>query len=172
MENLCAMCKKKEVIHENYLTDFITKNLNSLRGKKYLVILYRLAPSLFSNIDLSKTVLKNINIPLSAENSSSYDFIYEIYFNQQNLNICDYEVCDNCKDFICPIHLKFNPIYYNKCKYCSKSWCICMNCMCSNPEKQLCKKIHEINSENNTLNENEIFDEQIDEHFFELILYP
>lgn len=159
MENLCNMCKKKEVIHENYLLKFITKNLNSTKNKKYLVILYRLAPHLFIYLDLSKTVLSDINSPIKYNAQGSYEFIFNIYFHQPDLNVCDYEVCDHCDSFICPIHLKFNPMKYKKCNYCPKTWCICMNCICSNTEKNLCNKIHKL------------INEDLEEDMFGIILH-
>lgn len=159
MEKLCKMCKNKEVIHEKYLLKFITNNLKSKRNKKYLVILYRLAPHLFNCLDLSKTVLHDINVPINTNSEVSYEFIFDIYFHQPNLNLCDYEVCDHCNSYICPIHLKFNPMHLNKCKYCPKTWCICMNCMCSSSEKQLCDKIHKL------------INEEIDEYMFGIILH-
>lgn len=138
--SLCYLCSKQILIHERYIDEFIAKNLHSKRNKKYMIILFRLAPFLFKKIDLSNTVLKNIHTSYCTDDS--YGFIYNGYFHQPHLTISDYEVCDNCTHYICPMHLKFNPMNYRRCNYCWKTWCICLNCMYTSTEINLCNKLH------------------------------
>jgi hypothetical protein len=138
--SLCYLCSKQLLIHERYIDKFITNNLHSNRNKKYIIILFRLAPYLFDNYNLTNTVLQNINV--STDIYDSFDFIFNGYFHQPELTFADYEICDSCLHYICPMHQKFNPMNYNRCHYCLKSWCICLNCMYSSTEKNMCDKIH------------------------------
>ena len=139
--SLCYLCLNQCLIHERYIDKFITNNLHSRRNKKYVIMLFRLAPYLFSKYDLSNSVLCGIHIPFQELNQS-YDFIFNVYFHQPHLTFSDYEICDNCSQHICPMHQKYNPINYKRCHYCLKGWCVCLNCMYSSSEKALCDKLH------------------------------
>ena len=138
--SLCYLCLNQCLIHERYIDKFITNNLHSQRNKKYIIILFRLAPYLFNKYNLSNSVLRGINIPF--EMNQTFEFIFNVYFHQPHLTFSDYEICDNCSQYICPIHQKYNPINYKRCHYCLKSWCVCLNCMYSSSEKGLCDKLH------------------------------
>lgn len=163
--SLCYLCSKQLLIHERYIDEFIANNLYSVRNKKYMIILFRLAPYLFNEFNLTDTVLQNIAV--SADIHDSYDFIFNGYFHQPHLTYKDYEICDICSHYICPMHQKFNPMNYERCYFCPKSWCICLNCVYSTNEKIMCDMIH------NKQKQQEYEEQDNEEHcssMFDLIL--
>lgn len=139
--NRCHMCANYILISNLYAREFIEQNWNSQRNKKYMVMLFRLLPFLFQGFDLSTSVLKDIEIPFGTSDES-FEYVFNGYFHQPHLTAADYEICDACGVHLCPIHLKLNPMCFDKCNHCKKNWCICLQCINSTNEKDMCQIVH------------------------------
>jgi hypothetical protein len=140
-----------------YVEEFISTNWNSKRNKKYMIILFRLAPFLFHGKDLSTSILKDIEVPFGMTDNS-FEYVFNNYFHQPHLTYADYEVCDACGIYLCPIHLKLNPMNFEKCSFCNKSWCVCIHCVHANVEKDLCERVHFESLADVENGDNKIFD--------------
>jgi hypothetical protein len=79
---------------------------------------------------------------INRMNREMSTFAYEIFFNQPNLNFCDYIQCSICTSYMCPMHFYLSSSYCAKCKFCIKIWVVCGWCKNIFNEEYACKYIH------------------------------
>lgn len=169
-EHFCYCCKNYMILPDYEKINFLNFHLSEKKYSKYLILVFRLYPQIFSfssamnNCHIRKYILNYLNlndkivedeteqmlIDLSIfnkyENVSGYNLKYHIYenlFHQPNLKYCDYIKCDNCKNYLCPKHVYLSNCYYNKCNICfDRFWTICGWCKTTFNEELACKYIH------------------------------
>ena len=141
----CYACNKKMIISKNELNDFFYNNLEKRVNRKNLILMYRLFDDCkfyikFELLTKFNKIIKNINSSNTFYGSSEWNLMYEMYFNQQGLELYDYVNCDTCHYKFCPKHCEIARFKYIKCKFCNKqlnicNWCktdykddICFNC--------------------------------------------
>lgn len=94
--------------------------------------------------DIQSDYLLYNNYILNNNHIKINSFVYNIYFNQPNLEYDDYFTCSLCKVNLCPMHLYLSNIICNKCNYCNKKWLICGWCKPLFNEFYGCKYIHKL----------------------------
>jgi hypothetical protein len=138
LDNKCYCCKNYLIIHELLQYKFIEKykknkeflddNIPQQLPSKYIKMLFRLKPKLFSGLNLENykyldSLKFNYNI-----NNDNLSFLFETYFYQPNISYDDYIICTICLKDYCPIHTILNEFFMKKCNCCSKYWNICAWC--------------------------------------------
>jgi hypothetical protein len=167
-ECFCHYCKNYLVLPQFEILNFLDSHFTLNKNSKYLILVFRLCPEIFSDCDiltnkyLKKYIMNYLNlynlIYDSTENfknivinqyfskiSNSFNsHIYEILFHQSNLKYIDYVKCDSCKNYMCPKHTYLSNCYFAKCKCCNtKSWTICGWCKPGFNEEIACKYLHQ-----------------------------
>jgi hypothetical protein len=168
---ICNYCKKYLVLPYNEIETFISYHINLQKKSKYLILIFRLCPKLFSyesviiNKFLRDIFFKSVRITYdSTINVSNYlsniyiqnlyqyyitrevtAFVYELYFYQQNIDYLDHIKCSICNNHICPLHIYLSNCYYSKCNYCNNNWFICGWCKSNFNELYICKLYHNKN---------------------------
>jgi len=150
-ECFCHYCRNYEVLPDVEVHNFLNKYLilNTNINVKYLILVFRLRPDIFSNYDimmnkyLKKYILSYLNIKDENSNNifmknseeslfknteilsfmrasnSINEHTFENLFHQSNLKYTDYIKCDSCKNYMCPKHIYLSNCYYAKCKICN-----------------------------------------------------
>jgi hypothetical protein len=181
--HFCFYCKNHMVIPEYEICTFlechmishqdnITNNTAFKKYSKYLLLVFRLRPSIFlSHNVMENKYIKNYILDFlgikdkytnksegrtlmdfeilnqyEAKNSNRGNFnshIFEILFYQPKLDFIDYIKCDSCKNYLCPMHIYLANCVYKKCEICNeKKWTICGWCKPNFNEAIACKYIH------------------------------
>lgn len=166
---ICDCCQKYLIIPNDRVNNFLIYHLNLKKKSKYLILIFRLCPYLFSydimilnkylreiffnwigytrssNLELSM-YLENKemqNIYLNYQTKELTSFVYELYFHQQNIEYIDHVKCSICNFHLCPLHLYLANCDYSKCTYCEKKWIICGWCKPIFQESAACKFVHQ-----------------------------
>jgi hypothetical protein len=129
----CYACNKKMIISKNELDEFFQNNLEKRINRKNLILMYRLFDECkfyikFQFITKFDNIIKNIKTCCTYNGSSEWNMIYEMYFNQQGLDLFDYTYCNICNYKFCPKHCDIAKFKYFKCKNCSKNLNVCNWC--------------------------------------------
>jgi len=129
----CYACNKKMIISKYELKEFFYNNLEKKVNRPNLILIYRLFDECkfyikFDYLRKFDNIVKNINPCNTFNGTSEWNMIYETYFNQQGLNLCDYVDCDLCNYKFCPLHCEIARFKYFKCMNCNKeinacNWC-------------------------------------------------
>lgn len=165
----CYCCEQNLILPIYEITNFIRHHLLLNKYSKYLIIVFRLCPTIFLDYDVSEnkhlkkyildyisskdkceidtgnSIFANLNLVNQYElctRKSSNSHIFEILFHQENLKYTDYIKCDSCKQYLCPMHTYLGNCIYKKCNYCDKRWTICGWCKSEFNEEYACKYIH------------------------------
>lgn len=169
-ENFCFYCKNYLVLPDYEIKNFLNFHLVQKKYSKYLILVFRLCPNIFSYInvmenkylrkyiynylDIQDIVIDDKDIKFSNDiniynhyqlknNHQTKEYIYENLFHQPNLKYTDYVKCDSCKHYLCPMHTYLSKFYFNKCDSCNnKTWTICGWCKYSFNEGLACEYIH------------------------------
>jgi len=165
LDNKCYCCKNYLIIHELLQYKFIEKykknkeflddNIPQQLPSKYIKMLFRLKPKLFSGLNLENyKYLDSLKYNYYI-NNDNLSFLFETYFYQPNISYDDYIICTICLKNYCPKHTILNEFFMKKCNCCSKYWNICAWCKndylfeqfdCNNKiidEYMLCSCFHE-----------------------------
>ena len=129
----CYACNKKLLICEQEYTNFFIDNIDKRKQKSNIIMLYRLYPPCITYItpiyvQKFNEITKNINTLLTFYGSSEWILLYEIYFNQPNLDHSVYMQCDLCEYEFCPKHQNIAPFKYYKCEKCKRNISLCNWC--------------------------------------------
>jgi hypothetical protein len=166
-ECFCHYCKNYLVLPQFEILNFLNSHFTLNKNSKYLILVFRLCPDIFSDCDiltnkyLKRYIMNYLNLSniiadstenfknivinqyLSKISNSFNSHIYEILFHQSNLKYIDYVKCDSCKNYMCPKHTYLSNCYFAKCKYCNtKTWTICGWCKPGFNEEIACKYLH------------------------------
>jgi hypothetical protein len=168
--HFCYYCKQNLVIPAGEITKFLNYHVYSKKYSKYLLIVFRLFPSIFIgyNILENKFLKKFILDYLSFKEHCKFEIefaefaslklineyelqtrnnlnshIFENIFYQENLKYTDYIKCDSCKNYLCPMHIYLGNCIYKCCDICNKKWTICGWCKPDFNEEYACKYIHQ-----------------------------
>ena len=138
----CYACNKKLLISKYELNEFFENNLEKRVNRKNLILMYRLFDECkfyikFNLLSKFDNILKDINSSNTFHNSTEWNLMYEMYFNQQGLNLGDYIKCNICLYNFCPKHCEIAKFKYFKCKHCKKNYNICNWCK-NGYEDELC----------------------------------
>ena len=163
--NFCFFCKNYMVVPNYEIFNFLTKHLSLNKYSKYLIIVFRLQPDLFTGIDImknkylrkyilnylniqEKNVLNDVDYLMLYKNklkNCTIEYIYENLFHQPNLTYIDYIKCDSCKNYLCPMHIYLSNSLYKSCDICNvQKWTICGWCKNDFDEKYACKYMHNL----------------------------
>ena len=142
---VCNYCLNHILFNVKNSYDFLNKFLYKGFNKKILVLAFRLNPKLieFVNFDYYRKlnqIFIDINLPIKSD-INGYMHIFEIYFNQDNLKLDDFENCAFCNKYYCPLHLKIAPFKSFKCD-CEKEIRICNDCYHVHSKKIICAILH------------------------------
>jgi hypothetical protein len=144
----CYGCQKHLFFHVNNTDDFLNKFLYKNCNKKILIMAFRLYPKILEYINFNyyeKTleIVSKIKMPIT-NNFFDNSHIFEIYFNQNNLNYDSYLHCSHCNKYYCPLHVKIAPFKLFDCK-CGKKVEICNFCYYVYTNKNIiCETLHKI----------------------------
>ncbi len=172
-EHFCFYCKNYMVLPEYEIINFLNLHLTQKKYSKYLMVVFRLCPNVFSyqrameNKYLRKYIHNYLNLEEVEFNDpnekmlkelvifSQYEIktkqcnsshIYENLFHQPNLKYIDYLKCDSCKNYVCPMHVYLSKFNFRDCDICkTKKWSICGWCKYNFNEELACKYIHQKN---------------------------
>lgn len=172
-QHFCFYCKNYMVLPECEIINFLNYHLTQKKYSKYLMLVFRLCPNIFSYqyVMLNKYLRKHIHNYLNLEEIEFNDrnekmlkelvilcqyeiktknfnssYIYENLFYQPNLKYIDYLKCDSCKNYVCPMHVYLSKFNFRECNICKiKKWSICGWCKYNFNEELACKYIHQKN---------------------------
>ena len=171
--HFCFYCKNYMVLPEYEIINFSNFHLKQKKYSKYLMLVFRLCPNIFSyecvmeNKYLRNYIHKYLNleeVEFTDPNEkmlkelviySQYEIktkkcdsshIYENLFHQPNLKYIDYLKCDSCKNYVCPMHIYLSKFNFRDCNICkTKKWSICGWCKYDFNQELACKYIHQKN---------------------------
>lgn len=151
-KKFCFYCIYYSDIYKHDYKELLERYYYQHKYSKILLLLFRLFPSLFKNIDYSQhKILSNVqsmsNTMEIINNKNEYRYhIYDIFFHQTNLYFEDYTKCDICGICACPLHEKICLFLYMKCFICKeKIWCLCSKCKVLYNPGYICSKYHKNN---------------------------
>lgn len=109
--------------------------------------MYRLFPYTISCVDknyfeLFNKIINNINRTYSNQHSSEWNYIYEAYFNQQNLKDSDYLTCNCCTYQYCPKHQEIAEFNFYRCDSCNAFVNLCGWCKHLYPFNNYCDECY------------------------------
>jgi len=173
--HFCFYCKNYMVLPDYEIINFLNFHLTQKKYSKYLILVFRLCPNIFSyqlvmenkylrnyihnylNLeevefnDPNEKMIKELIIysqyEIKTKNSRcNSSHIYENLFYQSNLKYIDYVKCDSCKNYLCPMHIYLSKFNFRDCNICkTKKWSICGWCKYDFNEELACKYIHQKN---------------------------
>lgn len=129
----CYACNKHLVLNYKELPEFFKNNLETRVNKKNLILIYRLIQNStyyvkYNFIDKFKQIIQDIKPLYLLTNSPEYNIIYDIYFNQQNIDYTEYIKCSYCTYLFCPKHQQIAKFKHFKCIGCKKNLDMCNWC--------------------------------------------